>query len=118
MRDEVHSYLELAVDYGNSGAWDEAIDVVERLIQSEDARWSTYPLLYYYAGYASQQKKAEEDAARYYQQARKMPPDYGFPFQLEMIDVLRAAMEHEPTDAMYSEHVKRVVVAELGFEDD
>ena len=29
-----------------------------------------------------------------------MPPDYCFPFQLEMIDVLRAAMEHDPTDAM------------------
>jgi tetratricopeptide (TPR) repeat protein len=29
-----------------------------------------------------------------------MPPDYCFPFQLEMIDVLRTAMRHEPADAM------------------
>jgi tetratricopeptide (TPR) repeat protein len=29
-----------------------------------------------------------------------MPPDHCFPFQLEMIEVLRAAMEHNPADAM------------------
>ena len=29
-----------------------------------------------------------------------MPPDYCFPFQLEMIAVLRAAMQHDPRDAM------------------
>ena len=32
--------------------------------------------------------------------AAEMPPDNCFPFQLEMIDVLRAAMQHDPGDAM------------------
>jgi tetratricopeptide (TPR) repeat protein len=100
MRDEVSSYLELAVDYGSFGAWDEALGVLDRLIRSRNERASSYPLLYYYAGYASQEKGAVADAAGYFARARKMPPDNCFPFQLEMIDVLRAAMRHDPKDAM------------------
>ena len=100
MRGEVNSYLELAVDYGNFGAWDEALDVVTRLIKPENRSASTYPLLYYYAAYASQRKGADDDAARYFKLAAEMPPDYGFPYQLEMIDVLRTAMKHNPNDAM------------------
>ena len=49
MRDEVSSYLELAVDYGSFGAWDEALGVLDRLIRSGNERASSYPLLYYYA---------------------------------------------------------------------
>jgi tetratricopeptide (TPR) repeat protein len=100
MRDEVSSYLELAVDYGSFGAWDEAISVLDRLIRSGNERARSYPLLYYYAAYASQKKGASADAARYFDLAAKMPPDSCFPFQLEMIDVLRAAMRHDPGDAM------------------
>jgi tetratricopeptide (TPR) repeat protein len=100
MRDEVSSYLELAVDYGSFGGWDEALGVVDRLIRSGNERSSSYPLLYYYAAYASQKKGAPADAARYFELAARMPPDNCFPFQLEMIDVLRAAMRHDPKDAM------------------
>ena len=99
MRDEVSLCGErLDVDYGSFGAWDEALGVLDRLIRSGNERASSYPLLYYYAGYASQKKGAAADAARYFS-AAKMPPDYCFPFQLEMIDVLRAAMQHDPADA-------------------
>jgi tetratricopeptide (TPR) repeat protein len=100
MRGEVNSYLELAVDYGNFGAWDEALGVLDRLIRSGNERTSAYPLLYYYAAYASQKKGASADAARLFKLAAEMPPDYGFPFQLEMIDVLRAAMQHDSRDVM------------------
>jgi tetratricopeptide (TPR) repeat protein len=99
MRDEVSSHLELAVDYGSFGAWDEALDVLDRLIRSE-TRASSYPLLHYYAAYASQKKGAAEDAARKFKLAAEMPSDSCFPFQLEMIDVLRAAMQQNPGDAM------------------
>lgn len=100
MRDEVSSYLELAVDYGSFGAWEEALGVLDRLIRSGNERASSYPLLHYYAAYASQKKGAAADAARHFKLAAEMPPDYCFPFQLEMIDVLRAAMQHNPRDAM------------------
>jgi tetratricopeptide (TPR) repeat protein len=100
MRDEVNSYLELAVDYGAFGAWDEAVGVLDRLIRSGNERASSYPLLHYYAAYASLKKGASADAARYFKLAAGMPPDNCFPFQLEMIDVLRTAMQHDPSDAM------------------
>jgi len=100
MRDQVHSYLELAVDYGNCGLWEEAIDVLDRLIAIDKKGVSTNPLLYYYAGYFAGQKGDRESSERYLQLAPQMPPDYCFPFQLELIDVLRTAMEKNPHDAM------------------
>jgi tetratricopeptide (TPR) repeat protein len=100
MRDQVHSYLELAVDYGNCGLWKEAIDVLERLISIKKKGVSTYPLIYYYAGYYALQKGDRDSSQKYFQMAPQMPPDYCFPYQLELIDVLRAAMEKNPHDAM------------------
>ncbi len=100
MRDEVNSHLELAVDYGDVGAWDEALDVLGRLIQSENRESASYPLLYYYAAYASRQKGDEKAADRYLELAARMPSDRCFPFQLEMMEVLGSAMEHNPADAM------------------
>jgi len=38
-------------------------------------------------------------ASKYYRMAARMPPDYCFPFRLETIDVLRSAMNNNPSDA-------------------
>lgn len=98
MRDEKNSYLELAVDYGNCGLWDEAIDVMQRLIVMNKQGVSTYPLLYYYTAYCYVQKADKINADKNYKLAAEMPSDYAFPFQLEMIDVLNTAMKHNPND--------------------
>lgn len=100
MRDDVNSHLELAVDYGNCGMWDEAIDMTRRLIGIKREGHSTYPILYYYTAYCYEKKGDPENAGKYYDLAVQMPPDYCFPFRTEMIFVLRAAMEHNPGDAM------------------
>jgi len=99
MRDEVQSYLELAVDYGNCGLWNEAIEVLSRLDTSDGKKGSTYPMLYYYLGYFREKKGESEKALKYYKIASKMPPDYCFPFRLESIDVLRTAFRNNPSDA-------------------
>ena len=98
MRDQVNSYLILSVEYGNSGLWDEAVEMVERLINMGRDGSSSYPLLYYYAGYGYEQKGDQNNAAKYYKLANQMPVDYCFPFQLEMIHVLKAAMKYNPKD--------------------
>jgi len=99
MRDDVQSHLELAVDYGNSGLYDEAIDVLSRLDTSDGKTGSTYPMLYYYLAFYSGKKGQAEKAAKYYKLASKMPADYCFPFRLESIEVLRTAFKNNPSDA-------------------
>ncbi|MFB3785294.1 MAG: DUF5107 domain-containing protein [bacterium] len=99
MRDEAQAYLELATDYLNAGLFDEAIDVLKRPVEGKMAFAGTYPLVYYYLGYFHQQKGQPEQAAAYYQQAAAMPPDYCFPFRLETLAVLDAALAANPNDA-------------------
>jgi tetratricopeptide (TPR) repeat protein len=98
MRNAAHSYLELAVDYSNSGLWDEAIEVLSRLV--ENARLSVAnPLERYYLGYFWEKKGEQDKALKQYKLASTMPTDFCFPFQLESIDVLRSASKMNPGDA-------------------
>jgi tetratricopeptide (TPR) repeat protein len=99
MRDSAQSYLELATDYSDCGLFDEASEILLRLIDSKKKWDSTYPLLYYYLGYFEGKRENEAEALKYYKLAAEMPPDYCFPFQLESMAVLRAAERLNPSDA-------------------
>jgi tetratricopeptide (TPR) repeat protein len=99
MRDAVQNYLELAIDYGNCGLLDEAIDVLSRLETSKNRQSAQFPLVYYYLGYFLDNKGKEKDSPRYYTKASQMPPDYCFPFRLESIDVIGLALKKNPADA-------------------
>lgn len=99
MRDVAQSYLTLAVDYGQCGMYDEAIDVLSRAAKRNKKGVSSFPLVFYYIGYYNQIKGDLEKANMNYRMAAKMPSDYGFPFRLETIDVLKAAMENNPSDS-------------------
>jgi tetratricopeptide (TPR) repeat protein len=98
-RGEVQSYLEVAVDYGNCGLWDEAIEVLSQLLHPGQKQVPSYQMLYYYLGYFWEKKENIDKAVKFYRMANQMPPDYCFPFRLESIDVLRAAMKNNPKDA-------------------
>ena len=99
MRDEAESYLELAVDYGNCGLWDEAIEVLMRPVKGRMNFAGKYPMIYYYLGYFYGQKRNTPEASKYFSLANKMPTDYCFPFRLESIEVLNAAIKNNPSDA-------------------
>jgi tetratricopeptide (TPR) repeat protein len=99
MRGNVQSYLEVAVDYGNLGLWDEAIEVLSRLVDSNKKEVTTYPMVHYYLGYFLEKKGEAKEAHRYYQLGSKMPTDYCFPFRLKSINVLRSAVKNNPRDA-------------------
>jgi tetratricopeptide (TPR) repeat protein len=99
MRDEVESYLELAVDYGNCGLWDEAVEVLMRPVKGRMNFAGKYPMIYYYLGYFYQQKGNTSEASRHFSRASKMPTDYCFPFRLESIEVLNTAIVNNPSDA-------------------
>jgi tetratricopeptide (TPR) repeat protein len=95
MRDDIQSYLELAVDYSNCGFYDEAIDILSRL----EKKQTTFPMVYYYLGYLWSQKGDMQKAKQYCSTASQEPYTYCFPFRAESIDVLRFASDINPADA-------------------
>jgi len=99
MRNAVQNYLELAIDYGNCGLWDEAVDVLLRLENSGHREASRFPLVYYYLGYFLDKKREVRDSLTYFKKGSQMPPDYCFPFRLESIDVFKQAVQKNPDDA-------------------
>jgi tetratricopeptide (TPR) repeat protein len=126
MRGEVESYLELAIDYGNCGLWDDAIDVLGRAAENKpvpsagsgqalsgvegttfagpafaaaSAESAKYPMVYYYLAYFYMEKGDAVKASEYLSLAGKMPSDYCFPFRLESIKVLDFAIQSKASDA-------------------
>jgi tetratricopeptide (TPR) repeat protein len=99
MRGETQSYLEVAVNYGDAGLWDDAIELLARFVNAARDKSRVYPMVYYYLAYYSDQLGKREDASNYCQLASQAPSDYCFPFRLESIPVLRRAMEVNPRDA-------------------
>jgi len=99
MRNEAQNYLELAVDYGNPGFWDESIDILTIITESGSKNVSDFPLLYYYLGYYRGKQGSDENALKYYTLGSEMPPDYCFPFRMESVDVLEHALKKNPGDA-------------------
>jgi tetratricopeptide (TPR) repeat protein len=98
MRNYVQTYLELSVDFAHAGLWEEAIDVLSNpdLLTGEE---SNYPMKYYYLAYFWLRKGDSEKAKDFLMQAAGMSPDYCFPFRLESIDILEAAIKMNPSDA-------------------
>ena len=107
MRNDHEEYLELAVTYGNSGMYDEAIDILSRIDRTRYSLPSAladgaskYPMVYYYLGYYWNKKVDSAKAKSYYQTAATMPWEYCFPYRDESIDVLKSAQQMNPSDAM------------------
>ena len=98
-RGEIQSALELAVDYGNCGLWDEAIDSLTTLTDAGRKNSSVNPMAYYYLAYFWEKKGKPDKASTCYRLAAEASPDYCFPFRLESIAVLNRAIELNPSDA-------------------
>lgn len=99
MRDEPQSYLELATDYSNCGFFEEAIEVLSRLIDLGKKGSSDNPMIYYYLGYFLEKKGEKDRALEYYRLGGEMPPDYCFPFRVESLEVLKCAIKNNFIDA-------------------
>ncbi|MCX6561223.1 MAG: DUF5107 domain-containing protein [Candidatus Aminicenantes bacterium] len=99
MRDEPANYLELASDYIRCGLWDEAAEVLRRIIDLDKKGASDFPLVHYMLAWILDQKGDKDGAAARLRAAAACPADYGFPFQLEFIEILRWAQSVDPKDA-------------------
>ncbi len=99
MKGSVQSYLELAVDYGNCGFLDEAIDVISRFMETGSQTNRDDPLFYYYLGFYWERKGEKAKALQYYRRAQDAPPDYCFPFRLETLEMLGHVSTLNPQDS-------------------
>lgn len=99
MGDYVENYLELSLDYGNCGLWEEASGVLKLILASEEDAGVGYPMIFYYLAWHSFNQNQPEDVARYLKLAGEMPIDYCFPFRIESKSVLEFAIENNPKDA-------------------
>jgi tetratricopeptide (TPR) repeat protein len=97
--DYVQTYLELSLDYANSGCWEDAIKVLTVNGTSLSEVQKEYPLRDYFLGYYHQQMGEHDQAIEHYRQASGRDPDYCFPFRLESIRILEAAIKTNPQDA-------------------
>ena len=83
MRDDVQSYLDLAVEYGNGGFYLEALELLEDAahLSADDDQGD--PMVYYYFAFYAEALGDAEAASRARQLAPTMPSDYCFPHRWE-----------------------------------
>ncbi|MBN1444377.1 MAG: DUF5107 domain-containing protein, partial [Planctomycetes bacterium] len=99
LREDVESYLQLAVDYGSAGFLDEAIEVLGWRDRTRSAEHFRHPMLYYFLGCYHDRKGDGDAALRYYRLASTMDPEYCFPWRAESLAVLEHALARNPGDA-------------------
>jgi tetratricopeptide (TPR) repeat protein len=94
--DQVQPYLEVAVQYGDTGFWDDAISVITRW-----SNRSSYknPMVEYFLGYFYAQKGDLRETALHFQIAGMLPTAYVFPFRAESLPVLQRVVALNPKDA-------------------
>lgn len=99
MRNEVQTHLDIAFDYAGAGLFEEAIELLERLVEGRAPGTAAYPMLLYSLGFFYQQTSRFEEAHARYRQGGQAPPDYCFPARLEEMIVLEGAQAANPNDA-------------------
>jgi tetratricopeptide (TPR) repeat protein len=96
---EAQHYLDLAFDYAGAGLWDEASEVLARLVGRKGAGAPVYPMVLYALGYLAERKGQADEALGYYRRGAEMPPDHCFPMRLEELEVLQRGVAANPQDA-------------------
>ena len=99
MRNYPDYYLELAIDYMNCGFFEEASEVLERAVNSDNEQLRNYPLIRYYLGYINIKQNKKDDAETFFCEARKLSTDYCFPYRPETIKVLNEVLKSDSSDA-------------------
>ncbi len=89
--------LEVAADYINAGLYADALETL-RVAMDENTDPPS-PLACYYMAYCADKLNQAQKAAEYRTLAQKQSTDYQFPFQMEMIPILEAAIAADPKDA-------------------
>ncbi len=98
MRDDLKNFIELSLDYSDCGMYEEAAEVLERLLSVSKAP-DVSPMLYYYIGWNLSKMGQEAAAREYFVKGAHACPDYCFPNRLEDILVLQTVQNMNPSDS-------------------
>ncbi|WP_040477008.1 DUF5107 domain-containing protein [Halanaerobium saccharolyticum] len=99
LRNDPHNFLELAIDYGNTFFYQEAIDILEIYLSNNiKEELSIYPMIYYYLAYYNLELANQNEAKKYYEKAAAANSDYCFPNKLTSINVLKSAIKNNFQD--------------------
>ena len=91
--------LELAMEYFDEGRFQSAADVLDEVIRVSADDSQVAPLAYYFLGYLQQILGQGSESRDSLARASMLPPDRVFPWQKDLVPVLRYAMLVNPGDA-------------------
>ncbi len=91
--------LELGAEYLDAGLWTDGSTVLSQLVAATADQTKVSPMFYDYLAHFALQMNFPDKAAACFASAQKMPTDFVFPFQMEMIPVFEEAMKANPADA-------------------
>jgi tetratricopeptide (TPR) repeat protein len=92
MSDNVHAYIEIALDYAHAGLTDEAVELLREAPQTD-------PMVRYFEGWIAFETGNAHAANECFTQAAAMPPDYCFPHAIESVLALETAIRQNPEDS-------------------
>ena len=98
LRLQVQSYLELSIDYGRVGLYEEAIRVLTIFLGDNEREGGIYPLVHYYMGYWLLKLGKRDEALKHFRLGAKADPDFVFPHRIESERVLRRVIDSLPED--------------------
>jgi tetratricopeptide (TPR) repeat protein len=107
-------FLEAAADYAEFGLEGFAADTIQLYLEMPQAR--RHPMLFYDFGYYLEKLGLLDDAAKRYTEAAGCSLDFIFPFRTEDEDVLRAALEMNPSDWKAHYLLGNLLTAEFRWE--
>jgi tetratricopeptide (TPR) repeat protein len=111
MRHEPHTHLEIAADYAHTGAYDDAIDLLNRVMSGTIAAQrapghtgavglpNSRPMLFYMCGYYASLQGDDSEARRYFTLASRQDTHCCFPNSLDSVLALETALKVNPGDA-------------------
>nr|WP_312880063.1 DUF5107 domain-containing protein [Paenibacillus phytorum] len=97
MRGDAHNYLNLASDYANCGLVEEAIELLNRIVEGHDSS-EVYPMVHYTLGYLHEKAGDLELAQLHRKAGNAAKSDYCFPNNLFDLQVLTSVIKADSKD--------------------
>ena len=95
IRNNIHTYIEYALDYNAAGFYEEAAGLLNEGLKDEN----TYPMAWYFAGSFYEKLNDLGQAEKCFKMASEAKPDYCFPNQVEAALVLQNVIQKQTNDA-------------------